>query len=252
MPRLTVYTAPAAAPGPPAIGSDFGGGAGFAEAAGALAGGAVVGATSTAADDANVAPAAGAEAGADLTGALVASMGSAAGAACSDGTGLLSRSSVATWSGSLTAAAVLEPALAASGPTLRTRVCISPLGSGGIFTPADCCPESERPGNSIGTKITANAISTAAPSKRFFKPESMGMASRIEFVSVLSGAPWRARSNTGIARLSNYTRPARSTGATTWKLPNARIRSSAPASVRAAASAAGTSGQIGRASCRER
>src|SRR5574337_234214 len=104
MPRLTVYTAPAAAPGPPAIGSDFGGGAGFAEAAGALAGGAVVGATSTAADDANVAPAA----GADVIGALVASMGSAAGAACSDGTALLSRSSVATWSGALTAAAVLD------------------------------------------------------------------------------------------------------------------------------------------------
>src|SRR5579875_1340061 len=69
-------------------------------------------------------------------------------------------------------ACVLEPALAPFGPTCRMRVCISPLGSGGIFMLADCEPGLEL-GNNIGTKITASAISTTAPSRRFFKPESM-------------------------------------------------------------------------------
>jgi hypothetical protein len=92
---------------------------------------------------------------------------------CRAGVEWLLRFSVSTWSGSFNAAAVLEPALAAFGPTCSTRVCISPLGSGAILVLAESGPEFE-PGNSIGTKITASAISTAAPSSRFFKPESIG------------------------------------------------------------------------------
>ncbi len=66
------------------------------------------------------------------------------------------------------AAAVLEPALAPFGPTCRMRVCISPLGSGGTLVLPDHEPELE-PGSNIGTKITARAINTTAPSKRFFR-----------------------------------------------------------------------------------
>src|SRR6185312_16481022 len=83
--------------------------------------------------------------------------------------------------------AVLEPALAPPGPTCSTRVCISPLGSGTVLMLTDCEPELEL-GSSIGTKITASAINTAAPSKRVFKPESIYAAPRCE-VLALSGAP---------------------------------------------------------------
>src|SRR5690348_8232217 len=134
--------------------------------------------------------AAGADAGALAAGCVVASIGKPELSGCKVVAACPSRLSVATRSGSLIAAAVLEPALALFGPTCNTRVCNSPLGSGTALVLADCEPELG-PGSSIGTKITASAINTTAPSKRVFKPESMGDTTTQNMGSVELRAPAR-------------------------------------------------------------
>src|SRR5690348_7635578 len=82
-----------------------------------------------------------------------------------------STSTVATWSGSLLPAL----ALALSGPTLSVVVFSCASGWSGIFRLTLCSPVSlpGLPEKNIGTKMIANAINTAAPSRRVFRAGSM-------------------------------------------------------------------------------